>query len=64
MHKFLTAHHVPLRILAEHSVLPVHLALAAHAVNVGILLSTLTVTAYLASTIYQHRAQQRVTTNA
>lgn len=63
MHKFLTAHHVPLKILAEHSVIFAHLALAAHAVNVGILLSMLTVTAYLASTIYQHRAQ-RETTNA
>ncbi|MFZ2950735.1 MAG: hypothetical protein WA003_14765 [Desulfuromonadaceae bacterium] len=55
MHRFLTHHHELTRTLAEHAIIPCHLCLASHAVGAGVLLSVLTVSAYIASSIYKSR---------
>lgn len=63
MHKFLQANHEPIKLIAEHSVLPVHLLLASHAYSIAALVAALVVFAYVAATVCKARTSQE-TNNA
>lgn len=60
--KLMIEYHSGAKLLAEHALLPIHLAVAAHATGLAVLLATLTVSTYIAATFYQAKAK-RMTNN-
>lgn len=58
MHKFFLANHEPIKLIAEHALLPVvHILISIHVYSVATLVAGLVVAAYVATAICQARAR-------
>ena len=57
MHKFFMANHEPIKLIAEHALIPIHLLISIHVYSVATLVAGLVVAAYVAAAVCQARAR-------